>query len=143
MQPFVAAEGVKDAYWRYIQTSFPIRNNELRAQFRQLVEQEKLLWQEPFISLSHPFKIAGAFEDLVKNGVLDSRILTAHWGFRNMFAQQAAKIERLSTRQSSAHNTILATGTGSGKTEAFIIPIVDDCLRHPQHVVCGQSFFTL
>jgi hypothetical protein len=42
MQPFVAAEKVKDAYWRYIETSFPIRREALRRQFRRLVEEQRL-----------------------------------------------------------------------------------------------------
>jgi very-short-patch-repair endonuclease len=131
MQPFVAAEKVKDAYWRYIETSFPIRRDALRAGFRQLVEEQKLLWQEPFISLSRPFKTGGSFDDLITAGVLDPRITNAHWGFDVIWEHQAAAIRRLSTL-ATPRNTLIATGTGSGKTEAFLIPIVDDCLRNPE-----------
>lgn len=31
----------------------------------------------------------------------------------------------------AGRTTILSTGTGSGKTEAFLIPILDHCLKHP------------
>jgi len=31
----------------------------------------------------------------------------------------------------AGETTILATGTGSGKTEAFLIPILNHCLKHP------------
>jgi hypothetical protein len=40
MQPLIAAEKVKNAYWRYIETSFPIRRDALRGGFRQLVEEQ-------------------------------------------------------------------------------------------------------
>ncbi len=56
MQPFLTAEHVKDAYRRYVQTSFPIRWAELRARFERLIEEENLLWQDPFVSLSRPFE---------------------------------------------------------------------------------------
>jgi ATP-dependent helicase YprA (DUF1998 family) len=118
MQPFVAANGIKDAYWRYIETSFPIRSDALRQQFRRLVDEEKLLWQEPFISLARPFKTGGTFDDLVAGGVLDPHIATAHWGFDQLWQHQADAIRRLSTLE-VPHNTIVATGTGSGKTESF------------------------
>lgn len=85
MRSFVAADNVKDAYWRYIETCFPIRSDALRGQFRRLVEEEKLLWQEPFISLARPFQSGGSFEDLIATGVLDPRIRTAHWGFDELW----------------------------------------------------------
>ncbi len=78
MQPFVAAEKVKDAYRRYIETSFPIRRESLRREFNRLVESERLLWQEPFISLARPYHLQGALEDLVQEGVLDPAILRGH-----------------------------------------------------------------
>jgi len=47
MQPFITADKVKDAYRRYIETSFPIRREGLRQEFARLVDEERLLWQEP------------------------------------------------------------------------------------------------
>lgn len=46
MQPFLVAEKVKDAYRRYIETSFPIRREALRPEFDRLIAEETLLWQE-------------------------------------------------------------------------------------------------
>ncbi len=40
MQPFIAAEKIKDAYRRYIETSFPLRRENLSREFRRLVEEE-------------------------------------------------------------------------------------------------------
>jgi replicative superfamily II helicase len=132
MQPFSAADKVRDAYWRYIETSYPIRNPELKEKFKHLVEQEKLLWQEPYISLSRPFKTGGDFTSLISSGVLDARILRANWGFDRLWQHQVEAAQRLSTRLGNPKNTLVATGTGSGKTQAFLVPIVDDCMRNPK-----------
>jgi len=131
MQPFLAAEQVKAAYRRYIQTSFPIRRADLRERFEALIEHEKLLWQEPFISLSRPYERGASFEELIREGTLCADISRGQWGFSNLFRHQADATRRLSPLQRKPRNTIVATGTGSGKTEAFTIPIVDECLRNP------------
>jgi hypothetical protein len=60
MQPFITAEKVKEAYCRYIETSFPIRREALRREFNRLMKEEHLLWQEPFISLAQPYRPGGA-----------------------------------------------------------------------------------
>lgn len=130
MHPFYLAEQVKQAYHRYIRTSFPLREAALDAEFERLVNDSRLLWREPFISLSRPFKPGGTLDDLIRDGVLSPRIHDAHWGFDDLFAHQAAAARQLSTL-GSPRNTLVATGTGSGKTESFLIPIVDHCLRAP------------
>jgi ATP-dependent helicase YprA (DUF1998 family)/very-short-patch-repair endonuclease len=130
MQPFAAAEGVRTDYRHYIETSFLVRNPELKARIGQLIETEKLLWQEAFVSLARPFRSGGSLSDLVAAGILSPQVTQAHWGFETIFAHQAAATRRLRGAAGQGRNTVVATGTGSGKTEAFLLPIVDDCLRH-------------
>ena len=130
MQPFAAAEAVREDYRHYIETSFLVRDPALKARIGHLIDTEKLLWQEAFVSLARPFLSGGSLSELVADGVLGSLVTHAHWGFDAIFAHQAAATRRLGGAVGSSRNTIVATGTGSGKTEAFLLPIVDDCLRH-------------
>lgn len=130
MQPFVAAAGVREDYRHYIETSFLVRDPELKARIGQLIETEKLLWQEAFVSLAHPFRGGGSLSELIAEGVLDPGVTQAHWGFDALFAHQAAATQRICGQAGPDRNTVVATGTGSGKTESFLLPIVDDCLRH-------------
>ena len=130
MQPFVTAENIKDAYWRYIETSYPIRSDRIRQQFRELVENNNLLWQESFISLSRPYKKSGSLINLIEKGILEPKIQKANFGIEELWQHQVSAIECLSTYKGTPKNTIVATGTGSGKTQAFLIPIVDHCLRN-------------
>jgi hypothetical protein len=45
------------------------------------------------------------------------------------YAHQAAAFARLSTKHGPAEAAVLTTGTGSARTEAFLIPVLDHC-RH-------------
>ncbi len=130
MQPFAAAEAVREDYRHYIETSFLVRDPALKARIGQLIDTEKLLWQEAFVSLARPFRSGGSLGELVAEGVLSTQVTRAHWGFDAVFAHQAAATRRLGGTAGQSRNTVVATGTGSGKTEAFLLPIVDDCLRH-------------
>ncbi|HEY1351674.1 MAG TPA: DEAD/DEAH box helicase [Ktedonobacteraceae bacterium] len=136
MQPFGAVEKVKETYRRFVETSFPLADAGLRQAFGRLVEEEHLLWQDPFISLSRPFQPGGSLADLVQARKLGAEIVpgvsprSPHWNFTRLYAHQYNAALRLSSLASQPQNTLLATGTGSGKTEAFLLPIVDHCLRH-------------
>jgi hypothetical protein len=68
LQPFAAAERLKSAYRSYITTSFPLRREELRQCFDALVDGERLLWQDAFISLARPPRPGRSFAELTAAG---------------------------------------------------------------------------
>ena len=84
MQPFVAAAAVREDYRHYIETSFLVRDPALKARIGQLIEDEKLLWQEAFVSLARPFRSGGSLSDLVAEGVETNQQLETltHLGLR-------------------------------------------------------------
>jgi len=137
MQPFGAVEKIKETYQNFVETSFPLADPDLRKEFQRLVEEEHLLWQDPFVSLSRPFYPGGTLEELVHEKKLEWEIVAGasprspHWKFAQLHAHQRDAIRRLSAYHQQPRNTLIATGTGSGKTEAFLIPIIDHCLRYP------------
>jgi superfamily II DNA/RNA helicase len=139
MQPFGAVEKIKESYQRFVETSFPIKDPILQAEFQRLIRDEHLLWQEPYVSLSRPYLPGGTLQQLVDEGYLDKKITTVPF-FKaarptqaSLYHHQYKAIQRLSTSPGhEARNTIIATGTGSGKTEAFLIPIINHCLLHPE-----------
>jgi ATP-dependent helicase YprA (DUF1998 family) len=45
------------------------------------------------------------------------------------YRHQAKAWERLSTLHGPARPTLITTGTGSGKTESFLVPVLDHCRR--------------
>ena len=94
-----------------------------------------LLWPEPLIQLNPSFKQGLSIDDLVDKGIL-------HPECGKIF--RVGKKEHSAGRQLRLHqhqvdainaakagdNYVLTTGTGSGKSLAYIIPIVDYVLRH-------------
>ncbi len=151
MQPFGAVEKIKESYQRFVETSFPIKDQALQDEFQRLIRDEHLLWQEPYVSLSRPYRSGGTLQQLVDDRYLSQEITSVPF-FRaseeaqdssslpvsgsahaRLYHHQREAVQRLSTSPGrEPHNTIIATGTGSGKTEAFLIPIINHCLLHPE-----------
>ena len=91
-------------------------------------------WPEPLIQLNPNFVQGGSIEDLTSSGVLDPecakifRIKSPTDSFGEsliLYKHQAEAIE-IAKRQESY---VLTTGTGSGKSLSYFIPIVDDVLE--------------
>jgi ATP-dependent helicase YprA (DUF1998 family) len=95
---------------------------------------EGLLWPDPLIQLNPSFEAGETIDELVAEGVLHeecSRIFR-----RKRELHDPGEDLRLHRHQAEAirtaragHNYVLTTGTGSGKSLAYIVPIVDQILR--------------
>jgi ATP-dependent helicase YprA (DUF1998 family)/very-short-patch-repair endonuclease len=122
---------IKD-YATYIESFINIGD----ARIRQHVDRELdegLLWPDPLLQLNPSFEPGPWIDDLVADGTLHPLCSDI---FRIKPAGEPGKPLRLHKHQAdainaakSAENYVLTTGTGSGKSLAYIIPIVDHVLR--------------
>ncbi|MCR4411410.1 MAG: DEAD/DEAH box helicase [Thermoguttaceae bacterium] len=122
MEPREIARRVEEAYRRYLATTFYFKDPELRQSFRQAL-QEGSLSKGPFPESTAPFKTgqkpAALFPELL-GGDIDSGFLEALEAHRPLWLHQQQAIEKCA----AGLNVVVATGTGSGKTEAFLYPIL-------------------
>jgi replicative superfamily II helicase len=129
LQPFTVADATLQWFRRYVRASFPLRDPELDKQREQLIGAG-LLWAEPYVALARPGNPGPKLADLA--GLLAPATLAVPWGFDRLYQHQHQAIERLASRPGrDPRNTLVLSGTGSGKTEAFLMPVVDACLRDP------------
>jgi ATP-dependent helicase YprA (DUF1998 family) len=140
LQPIEIVEKVKVNYKNYIKTAFPVIDDDLRSQMYASIDQANLLWRGPYLSLQRPYKTADKTLSELKDDLgLHPKLLSAgkyvdDKGERNLpfgqwrlFTHQYEALEHIL----SGSNTIISSGTGSGKTEAFFLPILNHCLKNP------------
>ncbi len=121
-------------YQKYISSFIQIRDKRIHA----YVERELsggLLWPDPLIQLNPAFEPGCWIDELVDEGLLH-KTCGAIFRRKNEINPSGDRLH-LHRHQEDAirtarkgHNYILTTGTGSGKSLAFIIPIVDHILRN-------------
>jgi ATP-dependent helicase YprA (DUF1998 family) len=138
IDPFEILKAVQRQYRTYVHTFQKFNNPAIQDWVAERVEQGTLLWRDPFIHLSRPFETGEALDQLVTAGLLHSdtpACFTTEPDVRTAppirpYKHQSDAIRAiLSNSQSPISNTIIATGTGSGKSFCFGIPIVSECLR--------------
>ena len=137
--PFLGLHQVQERYRQYVHTFQQFENPAIQEWVRERVEHGTLLWRDPYIQLAHRFEEGDSFGELVDAGLLHPK--TPRYFTRVAGDPQAPRLHPY-RHQSEAiraiqqgHNTIVATGTGSGKSFCFGIPIVSESLHlHDQGV---------
>jgi len=121
-------------YKSYVSSFIQIRDNRIRAHVNEQL-QAGLLWPEPLIQLNPAFQHGHYVDELADEGVL-------HKTCKSIFSRKSQENTgesklRLHQHQEDAirvaqsgKNYVLTTGTGSGKSLAYIIPIVDYVLKN-------------
>jgi len=126
INPAKFGKDVIDQFGRYLKNTFPISNEDIAIQLNEKLKHssDSLIAKGPYIYLNKPFVEGKSLDELGKE-------LNLHPALKNIFP-----FEKLHIHQEKAikaikknKNLIVSTGTGSGKTESFLLPIIDECLK--------------
>ena len=129
IHPIATTAHLRATYTRYLKTIYPFQDQALREALWQALEQPDKLVKGPLLESAPPFSHGRSIRDLVQQGVLQPAFAALcspalPWE-RALYRHQDQAVTHLVEHQ---RNLVLATGTGSGKTEAFLIPILNHLL---------------
>lgn len=136
MRPTLEARQLKASLLQYLSTTYALADEGVRTALETFLgNEESGMFRGPYLRIRTPFTHAA-------DGWQDS----LDWikpGFRP-YAHQAQAFARLSSAGGrTPQPTIVTTGTGSGKTESFLLPILDHCRREKAAGVRGVKAILL
>ncbi|GGX48085.1 DEAD/DEAH box helicase [Streptomyces noursei] len=122
MRPTLAAQQLRNTTVEYLTTTFALAEPDTQdALTNFLTDPADGIFRGPYLRIRRPFRPAS-----------DGWEQYLDWwetGFRP-YAHQAEAFARLSSKDGrTPQPTLVTTGTGSGKTESFLVPVVDHCRR--------------
>lgn len=135
--PIKASREIKRSYVDYITSTFDMADTDYKRAFREQLEKPDMIAKGPFLDIGGSYETASTLEDLISAGKASPL-------FRNLEPvpekERELKLERpLYTHQeeaflkaASGENLVVTTGTGSGKTESFLLPILECLLREEE-----------
>lgn len=118
MLPSVLARQLQVALSDYVETTFPITNPVFKDSIKRMVQTPGALFHEPYVTVRLPFRVSDKEQDTFE---------AVQQIYRPYVHQQQA-FDRLTGED--GRSTVVATGTGSGKTECFLYPILEYCHAH-------------
>ena len=128
--PTLQAHQIREGLTDYLATTFALTDPDAQAALTDFVgDPANGMFKGPYVRLRLPFAAAG--DDWSEHLDWSPAEFTP-------YGHQARAFERLSTKlQDRPRPTMVTTGTGSGKTEAFLVPIIDHVLRARKAGVTG------
>ncbi|NMB01683.1 MAG: DEAD/DEAH box helicase [Firmicutes bacterium] len=140
LNPVTASREIYDRFCSYISTSFRLNSADLNSQIEHALQEPGKFAKGPILEVIPPFVLGQSVNELIDQGVLSA-------GFRELnseslplgrplFFHQEQAIRAICQQQ---RNAVVATGTGSGKTESFMIPILNHlfCQREREMLTPG------
>jgi len=118
MIPSILSQQLRQGVEDFLRTTFPVSTPFFHGIVDRLLSEDEGVFKGPYLSIQLPFRQGSGRPDFFPDVPLE---------FPPYLHQEQA-FNRLSGNKPKS--TIVATGTGSGKTECFLYPILNHCYRH-------------
>lgn len=144
--PVKASKNIKEEFKSYISTSFSFSDANLRKQFNE--QLENLIAKGPYLETNDVFVTGKSIRELINEGVIsplfadlekdkkkgvDGKIILPI--DRPLYSHQERAVRTIV----NGNNAVISTGTGSGKTNCFLIPVINDLLREKEAGTLGPG----
>ena len=142
--PIGASENLKQSFIDYIATSFDIADPYYAKKLREELEKDGFVAKGPYLDVSGSFKAGESLTDLMNEGVaskLFERLEPIDEKEREIKLERPLYLhqEQALRKANEGNNLVVTTGTGSGKTECFLIPIVNALLREQEQGTLSEN----
>ena len=138
LDPIRAARLIRDSYLRYLKSRYAPADDRLRRDLHDALDNRFRIDRGPFIQASPAYETGHSVDGLIAEGVLHPRMRqiapAAFPTRRPLHRHQETAIRKVR----SDRNLVIATGTGSGKTECYLLPVLDHLLRECDAGTIGE-----
>lgn len=138
VNPFLALDEVKQSYKRYVETFQRFRNPTIAAWVQKQIKEGTVLWQQPLIELNRRYMEGEPLQKLADEGILEPEtpglFKTPKGDPITPYLHQTQAIRKLVQEN---QNIVVATGTGSGKSYCYGIPIINHCIKQQKQGKTG------
>ena len=134
LNPVKTSKAIFNRFITYADTTLKLDNEDLNRQFNVILHKPGKFSKGPIIEATPPFRSGKSITNLIDDDVLSKE-------FKAFKSKELPIDRKLYKHQEDAvlkiiqdkRNAVVATGTGSGKTETFIIPIINDLLEEKRN----------
>lgn len=139
LDPIATSSRIEDDYRSYLLTTFHVADADLRRELEERLREDGRIRRGPIVQATPPYRPGRTLRALVDEGVLHSDLLRHDEAVlppdRPLYAHQEEALRALR----AGRNLIVATGTGSGKTECYLLPVLDHLLRERDAGTVGEA----
>lgn len=135
MDVFDLRNRLVDDYARYTRSFIKIADERIAGMVNESLDKGAL-WPEPLLQLNPTFQPGGTIDDLVAEGILHpecNKIFRIDKSGEDLLGKPLSLHQHQMDairKSKESKSYVLTSGTGSGKSLTYIIPIVDHVLRH-------------
>ena len=128
MNVFALRQEVVGDYRRYIESFVRIRDRRIAGEVGQAFDSGRL-WPAPMLQLNPAYQAGATLDQLAARGELDPGTARFFGGRGGAPLQLYRHQEEAIAIARGGHSLVVSTGTGSGKSLTYLVPIVDRILR--------------
>jgi ATP-dependent helicase YprA (DUF1998 family) len=129
LDPLATAGLIVESYRRYLRSLLPVRDPDIATALASEITASPMLTKGPLLEATPPYATGATLRQLIDEGVLDQ-------AFHGLAGSSSLPLDRPLYRHqeqalrkaAAGRNLVVATGTGSGKTESFLLPILNSLL---------------
>lgn len=139
--PIKSFDDIREDYIRYIRSAFNIKFDNVDKERCDLLNKDKVMYREPWLEIMPEYESSEKkFEDLTKEDLELDETSFPNDSFqefkelvsRGLFpGKQKLYKHQMKMLKEALHgrNCVITSGTGSGKTEAFLLPLIAQIVR--------------
>jgi ATP-dependent helicase YprA (DUF1998 family) len=131
MDPIITKRKIQHDYKEYIASILEVRDKTINRNARIAINNSQFV-KGPYLEATLPFYSGRSLAEFAEEGIISREFETisedVHYQ-RPLYKHQDEAIEKIV----QGKNVIVATGTGSGKTECYMLPIFNYLMREKEN----------